>query len=129
MNELYLEGMLKALVKTDALPALNYDHALRVLQEYWQDKAALVWDYASVAEACRMHGLRRPTRDEAAAILDRVRRDYAPEEGMSWGFVGLRAAGYYRDKLAEVKGSAEKDTAAWRLWDGSAWTLKKWDDD
>jgi hypothetical protein len=75
----HIDGMVRKL-----LPVLkNPEQAKVILQRYWRERMALVWEVADVHRAANERG-RAVNKGEAAEVLQVLHRQHNPQIGLRW---------------------------------------------
>ena len=107
MHDYIIEAMLKALKPTLRNPA----KAMQLLERFWSDKMALVWDVQDVRTAANEREVALTPR-EAIKVLQELHHCHNKQSGLQWKDVTCYIEEYCLGRKltrAELKRFVEKD--------------------
>ena len=98
MYKFHVEEMAdNVMEKLNLLDVSNREKILSGLQEYWNDKVAMIWTIYDIQEYAREDGLEISDED-ARDILNDIFDNHDAEHGINWITIGCYISGFMEER-------------------------------
>lgn len=91
-----IEAQLMALENAGIISSVNFNDAKKVLEDYWSDKVAVVWEIDDILWKAQEDG-KLVTEEEAKDVLNRMLNKHDATIGINWDTIGFYIEDYPDD--------------------------------
>jgi hypothetical protein len=103
-----IKEQIKALVDSGVIPRTKQDKAVGVLNKYWNNKIAVVWDSSDVIEFSKDSNIEL-TEENAISILYSILDNHDAEYGITWSLIQSHIDDIKDNEIKKVRKSEMKD--------------------
>jgi len=103
-----IKEQIKALVDSGVIPRTKQDKAVGVLNKYWNNKIAVVWDSSDVIEFSKDSNIEL-TEENAISILYSIFDNHDAEYGITWSLIQSHIDDIKDNEIKKVRKSEMKD--------------------